>query len=140
MMAKFLEAEPSELEFNLLLKTVDKDQDGKISWDDFLQSMKDWFSQDWKMKDIKRRKLNSQDERLEIHRNIKLFFSQFKPVKNFEQMRSKLVRAGSSVISRSKQEEIQMNWDIDQPESIVSSQDKVNELSKVEQVKFLSLL
>jgi len=72
---------------------------------------------------------------LEIHRNIKLFFNQFKPVQNFEQIRSKLVRAGSITIPTSKNQEIGLTkWNIDYPESIVSSQDKIDFLVKYRQM------
>jgi len=135
IMANMLGSEPSDVEFNQLLKIVDKDQDGMISWDDFLGSMRDWFKEDWKTKDIKRRKLNPEDERIEIHRNIKLFFSQFKPAETFDHLRSILVRAGSMVSPFYNLDNPSQTWNIDDPETIVSSQDKIDFLLRYRQME-----
>lgn len=53
-----IDEEPSDLEIQNLIKTMDKDGNGKISFDEFLSAMSLWFKDEYKSSGNKKRKLN----------------------------------------------------------------------------------
>jgi hypothetical protein len=58
--------------------------------------MTEWFTEEYKSRTTaKRRKLNVEQERQEVHSKIKSFFQQFKKGDNFDIVRQKLSRSHS---------------------------------------------
>eukprot|EP01125_Pyxidicula_operculata_P010084 TRINITY_DN331_c1_g1_i2.p1 TRINITY_DN331_c1_g1~~TRINITY_DN331_c1_g1_i2.p1 ORF type:complete len:645 (+),score=128.51 TRINITY_DN331_c1_g1_i2:2-1936(+) len=129
-----VEDEPTDTEMEQILAAVDKNKDGVISWDEFLTTMTDWLNDDINQNHRnKRRKLNPDQERHELHRQIKSFFSQFRPAQSFKQIRAKLQRYGSMSSSAfiNVETPAQMHLqNLDDPSTITSSADKLKFLIK----------
>lgn len=53
-----IDEEPSDEEVANLIATMDKDGNGKISFDEFLLAMSNWFKDEYKSRGNKKRKLN----------------------------------------------------------------------------------
>jgi hypothetical protein len=64
--------------------------------------MTEWFTEEYKSRTTtKRRKLNVEQERQEVHSKIKSFFQQFKKGDNFDIVRQKLSRSHSRSTDKS---------------------------------------
>lgn len=48
-------------EFSQVLASVDKNGDGKIEWEEFLEVMTEWLGEDLKPEAVKRRKLSADE-------------------------------------------------------------------------------
>ena len=96
-MENILDQAPSEEELNKLVGVMDTDQSGTIEWSEFLAAMTNWLTGDFKVTGKllsiksgsestsssvitgKRKRSNSiDDDRGDVHRNIKKYFTQFR--------------------------------------------------------------
>eukprot|EP01119_Soliformovum_irregulare_P013118 TRINITY_DN3460_c0_g1_i1.p1 TRINITY_DN3460_c0_g1~~TRINITY_DN3460_c0_g1_i1.p1 ORF type:complete len:953 (-),score=284.24 TRINITY_DN3460_c0_g1_i1:498-3326(-) len=76
------EESPSDSELQKIMITLDKDKNGKITWDEFITSMSAWFAEEFKAQGDdtpRKRKLESSvQDRQDVHKKVKNFFQQFK--------------------------------------------------------------
>lgn len=80
---------PSEEEISRLLSAVDKDSSGTVSLEEFLEAVGEWLSESGS--GTKRFKtLSAEEEKKELHHQIKGFFNQFKKAENYEAVRQKI--------------------------------------------------
>jgi serine/threonine-protein phosphatase 2B regulatory subunit len=82
---------PSEQEVLALMRLMDKNHDGSIQLEEFMQAMADWLSSDPVTKTgLKKRKRSEafQHEREEIHKKVSKFFLQFRTNKSFDKIRA----------------------------------------------------
>ena len=89
-MRAILQEDPSESAVQKLFSLMDKDGNGTVELNEFVDVMADWMGgDDWE----KRRKANHgtlAEERIGVHQQIKAFFSQFNEADNFSAVRQKL--------------------------------------------------
>lgn len=83
---------PGEEEVQRLLAAVDKDQSGTVSLDEFLEAVGEWLSESGSGKK-KFKTLTAEEEKKELHHQIKGFFSQFRKAEDYEAVRQKISEA-----------------------------------------------
>lgn len=88
--------EPTPSELNMLMRKMDANNDGTISWNEFLQAMTEWFADEDKVVmptiGTKRKEHpTAADVRTKIHKRIQGFFKQYKKSTDFDQIRAKLL-------------------------------------------------
>lgn len=88
--------DPTDTELEQLIMAMDADGNGKISLDEFVSAMSGWFSDEYKNRGNKKRKLDHTEERIEVHQKIKGFFTQFRKGQQFDIVRSRISANGST--------------------------------------------
>lgn len=87
---------PGEEEVQRLLLAVDKDQSGTVSLDEFLEAVGEWLSESGSGKK-KFKTLTAEEQKKELHHQIKGFFSQFKKAEDYEAVRQKISEASDAL-------------------------------------------
>lgn len=133
MIRALLDEDPTDEEMAQIMVTMDKDQNGRVELKEFIDAMADWFSEDERTRGAaKRRKLNADQERQEVHSQIRSFFQQFKKGDNFDVIRKKISRAGSKTTDNSSLMEVDRN----DPMAIFGADTKLSSTAKLEFLKF----
>ncbi len=103
---KVINAKPSSSDLEMLMKKMDTNNDGSISWDEFLTAMTEWLCDEdraavavagspiigSKRKETSSTGSSGVDLRSKIHKRIQGFFKQFQRHNNFDEMREKLLK------------------------------------------------
>jgi len=88
---------PSESDLATLMRKMDANNDGTISWEEFCSAITEWLAEDEKTSaqgtgdEIFGKRKAPLSGRVEIHRRIHRFFKQFQRHKDFDQMRQTFV-------------------------------------------------
>ena len=83
---------PSAEEVSRLLAAVDKDESGTVSLAEFLESVGEWLSES-ATAPKRFKSVTAEEEKKELHHQIKGFFSQFKKAEDYEAVRQKISEA-----------------------------------------------
>lgn len=113
---------PTKNELDMLMRKMDENNDGVISWNEFLSAITDWFAEEERASSSaagagggglgssgRKRKFeggSSSEARIKLHRRIQSFFTQFQRHANFDEIREKLMKqiassAGDSLLDGS---------------------------------------
>eukprot|EP01122_Echinamoeba_exundans_P009822 TRINITY_DN3538_c0_g1_i1.p1 TRINITY_DN3538_c0_g1~~TRINITY_DN3538_c0_g1_i1.p1 ORF type:complete len:1064 (+),score=289.89 TRINITY_DN3538_c0_g1_i1:121-3312(+) len=130
-----LDEDPTDEEMQQIMVTMDKDQNGRVELQEFIDAMADWFSEDERSRGAKRRKLNADQERQEVHTQIRSFFQQFKKGDNFDVIRKKISRGGSKT-GGTAQDGTLMDVDRNDPMAIFGPENKMDSTAKLEFLKW----
>jgi hypothetical protein len=98
---------PTKNELDMLMRKMDENHDGVISWGEFLSAITEWFAEEERASVVstaggsnsRKRKLeggSSSEARIKLHRRIQTFFKQFQRHDNFDEIREKLMKQISS--------------------------------------------
>ena len=87
---------PNEEDVQRLLLAVDKDQSGSVSLEEFLEAVGEWLNESGTGKK-KFKTLSAEEEKKELHHQIKGFFSQFKKAEDYEAVRQKISEASDAL-------------------------------------------
>lgn len=102
LLQKLSGATPTKQEVEAMLRKIDSNQDGVISWEEFVGALQAWIAEeDSSIQPVTGRKrkqhpTSPQQNRSKVHRRIQSFFLQFQKKQNFSVIRQKYFANNSS--------------------------------------------